>query len=98
MEQWTMALTVPLEGTRWGVAFVVTYSDLLPGALGGEPQAAHDPAQQEQLAAKEQTGGRGRVRGQTPPSSTSFCLNYMSLPWALPPFPHFQRGHLTGVL
>lgn len=88
MEQWAMALTVPLEGTRWGVAFIVTYSDFYPGAQRREPQAAQDPSQQEQLAAKEQTGGGGRVRGQTAPSSTASCMNYMSLPWALPPFPH----------
>lgn len=92
MEQWTVALTVHLEGTRWGVAFIVTYSDLLPGALGREPRAAHDPAQQEQLTAKEQTGGGGwgGFKSKTPPSSTTFCMNYMSLPWALPPFTHFQ--------
>lgn len=27
---WTMALTVDPEGTKWDVAFIVTYSDLYP--------------------------------------------------------------------
>lgn len=58
-----MALTVDLEGSKWGVAFKSPAVIFTLGALGGTLRAAHDPAQQDSQLQRDRREGVGRGRG-----------------------------------